>query len=176
VSSMIALLRRNWPLAALLASALVLAAAHAFEWAGYAPCALCLRQREVYWGAMAVAAVALVLPYVWRNPLLPRTMCAFLGVAFLAGLGVALYHAGVEYKWWAGPTGCSGTSLSFGTPESIAKAAEGKRIIVVPCDEAAWRDPVISLSMAGWNVLISGALAAFSFYAAARPIEGQARE
>ena len=38
---------------------------------------------------------------------------------------------------------------------------------VVSCTEAAWR--FLGLSLAGWNVLISLALAAFAALAAARP-------
>ena len=46
----------RWRLCALLASAAMLATAHAFEtFGGLAPCQLCLRQREVYWAAAAVA-------------------------------------------------------------------------------------------------------------------------
>ena len=53
------LMTRWWTAFALAASLAMLGAAHAFErFAGLAPCNLCLKQREVYWGAVAVAAVA----------------------------------------------------------------------------------------------------------------------
>ena len=39
---------------------------------------------------------------------------------------------------------------------------------VVPCDKAAWRDPVLSLSFAGWNAVISLVLMVVAFAAAAR--------
>ena len=54
--------RARWPFIALLASALMLAVAHAFEsFGGYMPCQLCLRQREVYWvaGSLALASSAI---------------------------------------------------------------------------------------------------------------------
>jgi disulfide bond formation protein DsbB len=174
VTAFLIVARRHWPLFVLAVSVAMLATAHLFEHNGLAPCALCLRQREVYWGAMAVAAAGVVLPRFWANPLLPRTVCAFLGIAFLAGAGVALYHAGVEYNWWAGPSDCA----SIGGPVSVDDIARmlGTKTTVVPCDEAAWRDPVIGLSMAGWNGLISGALAGFSFFAAARPVDRGAPE
>ena len=49
----------RWRLCALLAAAGMLATAHAFQtFGGYAPCSLCLRQREVYWVAAAIAAAS----------------------------------------------------------------------------------------------------------------------
>lgn len=166
---MTAAIKTHWAVAALLASAAMLAAAHGFEAFGYRPCALCLRQREVYWGAIAVAVVGLVLPRFWKSPFLPRAICALLGGAFLVGAAVAIYHAGVEWKFWPGPTTCSGAHAGALTAEDIAKAL-GSVTRVTPCDEAAWRDPVVKLSMAGWNALVSLGLAGLSFVAAATPI------
>ena len=43
----------RWRLCAVLVAAGMLATAHAFEtFGGYAPCTLCLRQREVYWAIL----------------------------------------------------------------------------------------------------------------------------
>ncbi len=147
----------------------MLAGAHAFEAFGYRPCSLCMRQREVYWAAITIAAAGLVLPRVWNSPFLPRAVCALLGGAFLVSFAVATYHAGVEWKFWPGPTTCTNVSNSALTVEDITKALTGA-VRAVPCDEAAWRDPVVQLSMAGWNALVSLALAALSFFAAATPI------
>ena len=59
------LLTRWWTAFALAASLALLGAAHAFErFGGLAPCNLCLKQREVYWGAVAIALVAM-----WRGSL-----------------------------------------------------------------------------------------------------------
>jgi len=55
----LALLTRWWTAFALAASLGMLGAAHAFErFGGLAPCNLCLKQREAYWAAVAVAAIA----------------------------------------------------------------------------------------------------------------------
>src|SRR5690606_7362374 len=55
------LLTRWWTAFALAASLALLGAAHAFErFGGLAPCNLCLKQREVYWGAVAIALVATI--------------------------------------------------------------------------------------------------------------------
>jgi disulfide bond formation protein DsbB len=167
--SILAGARKFWPIVAIAVSAAMLAAAHAFEAAGYAPCSLCLRQREVYWGAIGVGVAGLGLMRVWRNPHLFRAVCLLLGASFLVGVGVAGYHAGVEWKLWPGPATCS---LAGGAGSGSLEEALRGRIVVVPCDEAAWRDPVTRLSMAGWNAIISFGLAAYSFIAAARPVEG----
>jgi len=170
--TLIAVARKNWPVLALVASAAMLGGAHAFEAAGYAACSLCLRQREVYWGAIGIAVGGIVLLRLWNNPSLPRAIAALLGAAFLAGAGVAMYHAGVEWKFWPGPESCAAVGDFSGDLE----AALNRRIVAVPCDEAAWRDPVTTLSMAGWNAIISLALAAFSFFAAALPVVRPARD
>jgi disulfide bond formation protein DsbB len=166
----ITVLRRHWPVAALLASAAMLATAHAFQAAGYRPCLLCLRQREVYWAAIAIAVAALVAPRLWKSPFLPRAGNALLGGAFLVGFGVAAYHAGVEWKWWPGPATCANLGGGAITADDIA-AALGASVKVVPCDEVAWSDPVLNLSMAAWNALVSVGLSGFSFFAAAAPVE-----
>ena len=166
---MIGSLKRHWIIVALFASAAMLAGAHAFEALGYRPCSLCMRQREVYWAAIVIAAAGLILPLVWKSPFLPRAVCALLGGAFLVSLAVATYHAGVEWKFWPGPTTCTNVSNSVLSAEDIAAALNGA-VHAVPCDEAAWRDPVVKLSMAGWNALVSLALAGLSFLAAAMPI------
>jgi len=75
-----------WPALALAASAAMLATAHAFErLGGYAPCLLCLKQREVYWVAGGIALAGLVLlrtragdagHYVVAHLASPRTVAA----------------------------------------------------------------------------------------------------
>lgn len=172
---MIASLKRHWVLVALLASAALLAGAHAFQAFGYRPCSLCLRQREVHWAIVGIAAAGLVLPRVWKSPFAPRAVCLLLGGAFLVSTAVAAYHAGVEWKFWPGPTTCTNVSGGALSADDIAKALGGS-VKAVPCDEAAWRDPVLQVSMAGWNALVSLALAGLSFLAAATPIVRPGRD
>jgi disulfide bond formation protein DsbB len=76
-----------------------------------------------------------------------------LGMLWNTGLGV--YHAGVEWKWWQGPQDCSGTLQGLGSTSDLLNQLQS--ISVVRCDEAAWR--FLGLSLAGYNVLISLALA-----------------
>lgn len=156
---------RSYAIYALLASAAMLAAAHAFErFGGYQPCLLCLRQREVYWIALAVAAVGVVALLRRPHPSLVRALPLLLALIFLVGFGVAGYHAGAEWGWWAGPTACavqSGVSVA-----GMEALAGGARVRAVSCEDAAW--VWAGLSMAGWNALISLALAALGLAAALR--------
>lgn len=156
----------RWRLCALLASAGMLATAHAFEtFGGYAPCTLCLRQREVYWVAGSLAAAFMIIVRLPGGPRWRQVTCWVLAAAFLTSAGVAAYHAGAEWKFWPGPSTCSGTG---GGVDGAALDAflGGAKVRPPACDTAAW--VFAGLSMAGWNVLISLGLVAGSVAAALR--------
>lgn len=151
----------RWPVWAGVASVAMLAAAHAFQsFGGYAPCTLCLKQREVYWAALGVASAGLLAARLWR-PALVRWLCLLLAAIFLYGAGLAAYHAGVEWKWWPGPTTCTGSGSV--TAADMADLLAGARIRGPSCDKAVW--VFLGLSMAGWNALISLGLSASSLFA-----------
>ena len=139
----------------------MLGAAHAFERFGNMfPCELCLRQRDVYWAAVAMAITGLVL---WRMKPQRRFLVALnvlLGMVFLTGTIVAAYHAAVEWGFFE--TGCAA-----GGPVDISKISMedlDKPMAVGNCGEVPWS--MLGISMAGWNALISAGLAGLSFYAA----------
>jgi disulfide bond formation protein DsbB len=124
-----------------------------FEWAGYAPCDLCLKQR---WGYYAGIPLALLLAAVAPRGLVPGLYV--LALLLVANALFGVFHAGVEWGWWEGPTTCAGGSFGGGLPDLTKK--------VVPCNEAALR--IFGLSLAGWNAVISGALAVLAIAAARR--------
>ena len=169
------LLTRWWTAFALAISLAMLGAAHAFErFAGLSPCNLCLKQREVFWGAVAISLVATlwaVISQARRGT--PRIAAFLLFAVFATGAITAGFHAGGELKWWALPALCAGggagadleglTSLALGT---------GPAVRVAMCDAVTWS--FLGLSMAGWNALISAALAGFSLLAAKRPKDARA--
>lgn len=163
---MLNLILDRWRLSAFIASAGMLAIAHAFQtFGGYQPCTLCLRAREIYWAA---AGVALVSMLVVRTPAGERFKAladGLLAAIFLIGVGVAVYHAGAEWKFWPGPTACSGGGggVSAG---AMAALVGGEHIRAARCDEAAW--VFAGLSMAGWNALASLGLTILSALAAMR--------
>ncbi|MDB5448828.1 MAG: disulfide bond formation protein DsbB [Phenylobacterium sp.] len=157
----------RWRLCALVASAVMLAIAHGFETFGrLAPCTLCLRQREVYWVAATVALVFMVVVRLPGGPRWRQISCWILTVIFLVGCGIAVYHAGAEWKLWPGPTTCSSAGASGVDANAMSALLNGAKIRPPACDKAAW--VFLGLSMAGWNALISLALAALSAAAAVR--------
>jgi disulfide bond formation protein DsbB len=168
------LLTRWWTAFALLASLAMLGAAHAFErFADLAPCNLCLKQREVFWGAVAIALTATLWHLVSRGSRgTPRIAAFLLAVVFATGAVTAAFHMGGEMKWWALPATCAGGGDV--DLESLAALALGTGPVetVVGCDAVTWR--FLGLSMAGWNALISAALAVFSLFAAKRPKDARA--
>jgi disulfide bond formation protein DsbB len=162
MSSVVRPVLKFWPLAGACASAAMLAIAHAFEtFGGLAPCTLCLYQREVYWIALAAGMIGFALGYV-RLRWAPRATDAVLALVFLAGAAIAAYHAGAEWKWWPGPTTCSGGGSV--SAAGLSDFLNGAHYAPPRCDQAAWR--MLGLSMAGWNVLISLGLVCLSLAAA----------
>ncbi|MFL5167546.1 MAG: disulfide bond formation protein B [Microvirga sp.] len=130
---------------------------------GYIPCKLCYWQRQPYYVAIPVALALIALPLsdrVRRGGLLLLSLISLLGAA------LGSYHAGVEWGFWPGPADCGGAAPpAAGSMADFLKQLETTR--VVSCTEAAFR--VLGLSMAGWNVVVSLALAGFAAAAALRP-------
>ncbi|MEO0617897.1 MAG: disulfide bond formation protein B [Pseudomonadota bacterium] len=139
----------------------ILATAWGYEiFGGLEPCPLCLKQRWAYYFSVpALLATVAVFRDLRDGPgaiLLTLVIAAFAANAILAG-----YHAGAEWKFWAGPASCAGggatgaLDISAGT---LLQSLETTRVI--RCDEAPWR--FLGLSFAGWNVIFSAAFAAAS--------------
>ena len=147
---------------ALVISLVVLGVAHAFETFGQlAPCELCLKEREVYWLAAALAAVGGGLSLTPFKP--GRWVSAVLALVFLGGAALAAFHAGVEWKFWPGPAACTGTHVQVSTAD-LSRLLKGGPIGIPACDKPAWI--FLGVSMAGWNVLVSLSLAGMSAVAA----------
>lgn len=156
---------RQWPLCAAVVSVAMLAIAHAFEqFGGLDPCVLCLRQREVYWTALAIGIAGFVLQRVPGRPWLVRLSCVALAITFAVGVGVAAYHAGVEWKWWPGPQACAAAGGAASVGDNTAVFGGAAKVRAPSCDEAVWI--FLGLSMAGWNAAVSLVLAGFSVCAA----------
>jgi len=132
---------------------------------GYPPCPLCLDQRKAFYVAVPLAALLIVGASSGASRKV--LMLGFLAIALvmLWNTGLSTFHAGVEWKFWPGPTDCSGPVNSIGSTANLLKGLQDIRI--VRCDEAAWR--LFGISLAGYDVLVSLALAiaaAFGFRAA----------
>jgi disulfide bond formation protein DsbB len=135
-------------------------AALAFEhFGGYAPCPLCLEERYAYYFAVPASALAILFAR-GRATGVARILLVLIALAFLANAAAGIYHAGIEWKWWAGPGECSGGfALQWGEGGIVDTP-------VIRCDEASWR--LLGLSFAGWNAVISAFLAVLAAYGASR--------
>ncbi|MGN6488521.1 MAG: disulfide bond formation protein B [Devosia sp.] len=139
-------------LAFLLGLAAILGAWGSELFGGLVPCELCLEQRLAYYWGLPVLALVLIL---WNR--LPRAaLLAGLLVAaaiFAWGTYMGTYHAGVEWRFWPGPTACTGTGgdVSFSDLTNLNAAPR-----VVPCDVVQFR--FLGLSLAGYNALVSIAI------------------
>jgi disulfide bond formation protein DsbB len=83
---------------------------------------------------------------------------AILALAALGNAGLGVYHAGVEWKFWQGPTDCTGEIGNLGSAGNLLERLD--TVKVIRCDEVQWR--FLGLSLAGYNVLISLAMAALA--------------
>lgn len=142
--------------AVLLAGAVaLLAGAWGFELiGGLVPCEMCWWQR---WALLAVAFLAfdaLLLGQLGtRQPLLglvARLSGWMALLAMIGNAGIALFHAGVEQKWWQGLTRCTAPPLAGDTKSMLADILAQP---LVRCDAIPWQ--MFGISMAGWNFLIS---------------------
>ena len=163
------LMFKRWPFVALFVSAAMLAVAHAFQAFGFAPCHLCLKEREVYWVAIAISAIAIAAEMTRYRAPAPRIASLLLAIVFGYGTYLAAFHAGAEWKWWPAPETCASTGKA--TMAGVMALLHGVGAKVPACDQAAW--VFLGLSMAGWNCLISAGLVGLSLTAAAR--KGTAR-
>ena len=119
------------------------------------PCPLCLEQRWAYYAGLPLALAALGLLMAGGGRNIVRALLAVVAVLFIANAALGIYHSGVEWHWWPGPTSCASGA---GSPlDAGGLAARMARTKVVACDEAAWR--FLGLSLAGYNVLVSLAIA-----------------
>jgi len=155
----------RWRFFALVISAAMLATAHAFQtFGGLAPCELCLKQRVVYWVAGTIALAAMVVVRLPGGPRWREATCWLLALGFLASVGIAGYHAGVEWKFWPGPQSCSGGGAV--TAQALKDLLNGAGQKMPACDQPAWK--MAGLSMAGWNAVASIVFVALSVAAALR--------
>ena len=119
--------------------------------AGMVPCELCLEQRlPYYWGLPVLGLILLT----WNRLPLPvwYTGLAIVAALFAWGTYLGVYHAGVEWGFWPGPTACTGT----GTGISFEQLQDLNSSRVVPCDQVQFR--FLGLSFAGLNALAAAAV------------------
>jgi disulfide bond formation protein DsbB len=137
-------------------SLLTIIGAFLFQFAGYAPCPLCLQQRWAYYAVIPLSLIFASLAS--RNGAIAHWGLLLIALILIANSIFGVYHAGAEWKFWPGPSTCGG-ALGDGLPTLTNDP-------VVRCDEAAIR--ILGLSLAGWNAVICAALAAVALKGASR--------
>jgi disulfide bond formation protein DsbB len=152
-------------LAAALAIAAIAAATLAGAWffqlvLDIHPCPLCLEQRYAYYLAVPLGALVAWAAARHTPPAALVAGLVLLALAALANAGLGAYHAGVEWGFWPGPTECTGPVLDLGKAGSLFDNLD--KVKVIRCDEVQWR--FLGLSLAGYNVLISLAMAALGVW------------
>lgn len=137
-------------------SAVLLLGALAFQYlGGLAPCEMCIWQRWPHAAAILFGLLGGVLVLVKAVPASlarPVALLAILALAISGGIGI--FHAGVEWKFWPGPSACAG----FGY---VPGQEDFKPLQIVRCDEAQWR--LFGISLAGYNAIISLGVAAVAW-------------
>ena len=115
------------------------------------PCPLCLEQRYAYYLAVPLAPGGGVCRLARGAAAGAAGRVCGASLAALANAWLGGYHAGVEWKFWQGPTDCSGPVVDLGSAGTLLQRLD--TVKVIRCDEVQWR--FLGLSLAGYNVLIS---------------------
>lgn len=113
---------------------------------GLHPCHLCIYQRWPFAVLIILGLIGYFAPK-FRTPVI-----ALSALTFLTNAVIALYHSGVERKWWKGLEGCSTPDMS-GSIEDLMKRIQ--ETAVTRCDEIAWE--LLGLSMANYNFALCAA-------------------
>lgn len=109
---------------------------------GLYPCEMCWWQRYPHFAALALGIIALLTPKYAKF----LTIISALSIA-ISGL-IGGFHAGVEYGWWEGVTGCA---VAFDPDTDILESIMNAPL--VRCDETPWE--LFNISLAGYNFIFS---------------------
>src|SRR5262249_44298782 len=126
------LLRQSWvdraradpaaaaAIAVFVLSLVTLAGAWFFEYVlKLAPCPLCLMQRIPYHVIIPLSLLLTIAALVRAPRNLLLVGFAAIGIAAACSVVLGIYHAGVEWHWWAGPSDCSGPLTDLRTGGSV---------------------------------------------------------
>jgi disulfide bond formation protein DsbB len=126
---------------------------------GYVPCELCLWERWPYYIGIPLAVLAVLSSAMSLPVALTRGLLGLLAVVLIVGAGLSIYHAGVEWKFWEGPSSCTSSidSVAKNTKDLLSDLSTQHG---PSCSDAALR--VLGLSLSGWNVVASLLFAAIA--------------
>ncbi len=139
--------RAGW-LALLVPAGLLAGALGSQYLGGLHPCEMCHWQRWPHYAALVPAVGAFFT--TGRT----RTALVALAAALIAVSGaIGVFHAGVEYGWWRGITGCTSSVAlpTGGSADDLLSAMVNAPL--VRCDRAPWT--LAGVSLAGFNAILS---------------------
>lgn len=133
---------------------------------GYMPCKLCLKERIAYYIGIPITIFLVALLARHISGLTVRLIFVIVALLMLYNLGLSIYHAGAEYKFWSGPTDCSAaaTAITVDANNLLANLNSKKP---PSCDTAAGY--FLGLSFAGWNAVCCFLLMILGFVGAFIP-------
>jgi disulfide bond formation protein DsbB len=130
-------------------SVIVIADVFFFQYVmGLVPCEICYVERWPWYAAVLITGGLLA----FRPPALLPWAPALLILLFLASVAIGVYHVGVEQHIFAGPDACTGPTLHGNSIEELTRQLRATP--AVRCDEPQWT--LFGVSLAGWNVVVSG--------------------
>ena len=130
----------------------------------YLPCPLCYQQRIPYYFAIPLGILIGAFAIFGGSRQLVRVGLYLLTLILIVSAGMGVYHAGVEWGFWQGPTSCAAGAPSSAPIGNILESLGKTR--AVPRNEAAWR--LFGISLAGYNALVSAFAALIAFAGARR--------
>ena len=133
----------------MIACLVVLGSVYSLEYfIGFEPCNLCIYQRWPWWIAFLLSVTTHLpnLPYLWISRLI-----SLAGFSIIISGAIALYHVGIEYDWWSGPSTCTNNGV---LPNTLSDLHANKNIsLITPCDKVPWS--LFGLSLAFYNLIVS---------------------
>ena len=131
----------------MIACLVVLGSVYSLEYfIGFEPCNLCIYQRWPWWMAFLLSVTTHLpnLPYLWISRLI-----SLAGFSIIISGAIALYHVGIEYDWWSGPSTCTNNGV---LPNTLSDLHANKNIsLITPCDKVPWS--LFGLSLAFYNLV-----------------------
>ncbi|KQZ14658.1 hypothetical protein ASD44_11715 [Mesorhizobium sp. Root554] len=144
-----------------IAMAATVGSALAFQYiGGYIPCKLCYEQRIPYYVGIPLMVLAFLASVLRLPSWISRGLLALGGLLMLYGLYLGIFHSGVEWGWWPGPTDCTNVAAPVDTGGNGVLDSLDK-FVPPSCDKAALR--ILGLSLAGWQAIAALILGAIAF-------------
>src|SRR5262249_29332758 len=115
------------------------------------PCELCLEERLPYHVIIPLSLLTAIAALVRAPPKLVMVGFLVILVAALCSAALGAYHSGVEWRWWPGPTDCSGPIADFKAKGPLLEQLRSVQVVRWEGAGGLFR----GLSRAGYNFWVS---------------------